>query len=49
MLERYSHIRKAAKIDAMHAVEARSAFPVAVPKESPKVSDSARAKVAVTH
>lgn len=49
MLERYSHIRKAAKIDAIRAVEVRSAFPVAVPKESPKVSDSANAKVAVTH
>ena len=27
MLERYSHIRHAAKVDAMNAVEARSAFP----------------------
>jgi hypothetical protein len=35
MLERYSHIRHAAKRDAMAAVEARSAFAgsVAVPPE----------------
>jgi hypothetical protein len=37
MLRRYSHIRKAAKIEAIEAVEARSAFSVVVPKESPKV------------
>jgi integrase len=37
MIERYSHIRKAAKVEAMQAVESRSAFAIVVPKVSPKV------------
>jgi hypothetical protein len=32
MLRRYSHIRKAAKIEAMQAVESRSGFSVLVAK-----------------
>jgi integrase len=47
MLERYSHIRRAAKVEAMAAVEARSAG--AVLQEVPKVSGSQRVKAAVTH
>jgi integrase len=48
MLERYSHIRKASKIDAMQAVESRS-FSGAVPKVSPKVEDLEAPKPVVTH
>ena len=48
MLERYSHIRKAAKIEAMTAIEART-FSFTVPKEIPKVSESQPAKATVTH
>lgn len=36
MLERYSHIRKAAEVEAMAAIEARSAFSGGVSKKSPK-------------
>lgn len=36
MIERYSHIRKAAKVEAMNAIETRFAL-VGLPKESPKV------------
>ena len=32
VLERYSHIRNQAKVDAIQAIESRSAFSVAVPK-----------------
>ena len=49
MLERYSHIRKAAKVDAMAAVESRSAFSIGVLQEVPKVSDLNRYKMTVTH
>lgn len=49
MLERYSHIRKAAKVEAMAAVESRSAFSEGVLQEVPKVSGFALAKAAVTH
>ena len=51
MLERYSHIRLAAKVDAMAAIGALSAFPVSVevPKVSPTVSNPAKIKSAVTH
>ncbi len=49
MLRRYSHIRQAAKIEAMQALEARSAFSLTVPKESPKVSQKQASKSAVTH
>jgi integrase len=51
MLRRYSHIRQAAKRDAMNAVELRSAlaFSVGVPKDSPKVGLSGAPKVPVTH
>jgi len=38
MLEKYSHIRNQAKVDAIQAIEAGSAFSVGVPKESPKVA-----------
>ncbi len=44
MLRRYSHIRAQARRDAMAALEARA---VGVPKESPKVSDSAGALMVV--
>ena len=49
MLERYSHIRKAAKVDAMAAIELRSAFPTALPQEIPTVDGNALSKSAVTH
>jgi integrase len=51
MLERYSHIRHAAKKDAMAAVEARSAFAdsFGVPPKSPSGSDSGVVKSPVTH
>jgi hypothetical protein len=51
MLERYSHIRHAAKRDAMAAVEARSAFAgsFGVPPKSPSKSDSGVVKSPVTH
>jgi integrase len=49
MLERYSHIRKAAKVDAMAAIELRSPFPTALPQEVPTVADSSLHKVTVTH
>jgi integrase len=49
MLRRYSHIRQAAKVEAIEALEARSAFSVGVPKESPKVSEKQASKSAVTH
>ena len=39
MLRRYSHIRQAAKVEAIEALEARSAFSVRAPKESPKVGE----------
>lgn len=47
MLERYSHIRHAAKVDAIEAVESRSAFFNGM--ISPKVSDSASPIATVTH
>jgi len=49
MLERYSHIRRAAKVDAMAAVEARSAFSGGVLQEVPKVNAFGSSKAAVTH
>jgi integrase len=49
MLRRYSHVRQAAKTEAMQAVEARSAFSVAAPKVSPKVDAESAVKVPVTH
>lgn len=49
MLRRYSHIRKAAKVEAMQAIEARSAFSIGVPKDSPKDEENERSKSAVTH
>ena len=48
MLERYSHIRHAAKVDAMNAVEARSAFP-GVAKVSAKVDQKTAGELPVTH
>jgi len=47
MLERYSHIRPAAKVDAVEAVESRSAFFDG--KVSPNVGDSESAKASLTH
>ena len=47
MLRRHSHIRQVAKVEAMDAVEARSAF--AVPKVSPKVEVKPQGKIAVIH
>ena len=47
MLERYSHILEAAKIDAMNADKDRSAFPCAGPEESPKASSLVGARVSV--
>jgi len=49
MLRRYSHIRQAAKVEAIQALEARSMFSLAVPKESPKVEPSGLASAAVAH
>ena len=50
MLERYSHIRKAAKVEAMAAVKARSAFlDGVVLQEAPKVNGFQCSKAAVTH
>jgi len=51
MLERYSHIRHAAKREAMAAVEARSAFAVSVgvPPISPSGSEAVIKKSPVTH
>jgi hypothetical protein len=49
MLERYSHIRRAAKVDAMAAVEARSALLGGVLQEVPKVNGFKRSNAAVTH
>jgi hypothetical protein len=49
MLRRYSHIRQAAKAEAMQAVEGRSAFSLGVPKESQQVYEEQKAKAAVTH
>jgi hypothetical protein len=48
MLRRYSHIRAKARREAIDALEARQVSNV-VPKVSPKVSDSANEKSAVTH
>jgi hypothetical protein len=48
MLRRYSHIRAQARRDAIDAVELRQ-FPIGVPKDFPKVDDSAKANTAVTH
>ncbi len=48
MLRRYSHIRAQARRDAIDALESRQ-LSVGVPKEIPTVSDSERAKSAVTH
>jgi hypothetical protein len=44
MLDRYLHIRRAAKIEAMAAVEARSAFSCGLLQEVPKVNGSQTAK-----
>ena len=46
MLEKYSHIRNQAKVDAIQAIEARSAFSsgVPIPKVSPKVNVVAGSK-----
>jgi hypothetical protein len=49
MLERYSHIRKATKVEAIQAVDSRSAFSTQHVKESPEVGHSAAPKAAVTH
>jgi len=49
MLERYSHIRRAAKVEAMAAIEARSAYSDGVLQEVPKVGGSERSQAAVTH
>ena len=49
MLERYSHIRRSAKVEAMAAIEARSAFSVGVPQEVPKEDRTQRSQAAVTH
>lgn len=48
MLQHYLHSRSQAKIEAMKAVEARSAFG-AVSHDSPHVEGSADKKPAVTH
>ena len=48
MLRRYSHIRAQARRDAIDALESRQ-ISNGVPKDSPMVSDSAKAKSAVTH
>jgi hypothetical protein len=46
MLEKYSHIRKQAKRDAIQSIEAGSAaaFSVGVPKVSPKVKEKVASK-----
>jgi integrase len=49
MLRRYSHIRQAAKVEAIEALEARSPFSNGVPKEFPKASEKQASKSAVTH
>jgi hypothetical protein len=49
MLERYSHIRKAAKVEAMGAIEARSAFSGGgLLQEVPKGNGSECSSVSVT-
>ena len=47
MLECYNHIRHAAKVDAIEAVESRSAYFNGM--ISPKVSDTEGEKAPVTH
>jgi hypothetical protein len=51
MLERYSHIRHAAKREAMAAVEARSAFAVSVgvPANVSPTNEAVATKPPVTH
>ena len=49
MLCRYSHIRQAAKVEAMQAIESRSAFSVGVPTKSPTVVAKQAAGSTVTH
>jgi hypothetical protein len=49
MLERYSHIRRAAKVEAMAAVEARTGFSEGTLQEVPKVNGLPIAQAAVTH
>lgn len=49
MLRRYSHIRQAAKVEAVQALEARSAFSAEVPKESPEENRGEASQIAVTH
>jgi integrase len=49
MLRRYSHIRQAAKVEAMQAIESRSAFSVGVPTKSPTVGGKQPGESAVTH
>jgi integrase len=49
MLRRYSHIRQAAKVEAMQAIESRSAFSVGVPGKSPTVGANQPTASIVTH
>jgi hypothetical protein len=49
MLRRYSHIRQAAKIEAMQAIESRSALSLGVPTKSPTVGQNQAVESAVTH
>jgi hypothetical protein len=49
MQRRYSHIRQAAKVEAMQAVESRSAFSVGVPTKSPTVGNKQSVDSTVTH
>jgi len=48
MLRRYSHIRAQARRDAIDALESRQ-FSIGVPKEFPKVADSGKEILPVTH